>query len=503
MSIPWISVLLVSVYPILMLAGANIDEVIFFDILMPLILSLILSLIFYLILLRFTKDSYKSSLITLLSIIFFYFYGHIFYGYISGIHFGEITIGRHRFFFPLWVFVYLISVFFIVRSRKKLKAAFVFFNYLSLMLVISATVPIVYGMSSYLFNKSHNEMTNNNRTQVVNPKTLNSMPSIYYIILDGYASFKTYKDVYNFDNSDFKESLENQGFFVADQSLANHSYTYLSLSSSLNMTYMDWLGSEDDSLVKKNARELGDSISNNKVARMLKSKGYKYITFDSGYSTSSTSSIADLNVPCAPLSEFEKVLIKTTLLDPFFLYGGVRDTILCQFDMIPRVAKTNTSFVFSHIIAPHPPFVFDSNGKNVGMNSGLNPWSDRNAYVEQTKFVNKKILEMVSEIKKNSKVDPIIIIQSDHGPASLGTEQMLNPTHDLLKERMRILNAYYLPNAIKQRLYKEITPVNSFRIILSDLLKIDLPILEDKSWFTPIGQDKLFFDDVTNIVKYE
>jgi hypothetical protein len=196
-------------------------------------------------------------------------------------------------------------------------------------------------------------------------------------------------------------------------------------------------------------------------------------------------------------------LIKTTILDPFFLYGGVRSTILCQFETVGSVAKSGSNFIFSHIIAPHPPFVFDSHGGEVGMNSGLNPWSDKEAYVQQTKFVNVKVIEMIDAIKEQSKVDPIIIIQSDHGPASSGTEEMLNASDVLIKERMRILNAYLVPKKIRENLYKEITPVNTFRLILSKLLKLDLPLLSDRNFFTPIGQDKLVFDDVTGIAQYE
>ena len=68
---------------------------------------------------------------------------------------------------------------------------------------------------------------------------------------------------------------------------------------------------------------------------------------------------------------------------------------------------------------------------------------------------------------------------------------------------MRILNTYYLPKKIREKLYRDITPVNTFRIILSELLRIKLPILKDRSWFTPIGQEELVFDDVTDVAKYD
>ena len=98
---PWISVVLISIYPILMLIGVNVDEVILQDAIYPIIISIIFSLAIYWFLFKLTNNKYKASLITLSFILFFYYYGLVIYGHISGIHWGEITIGRHRFFFPL------------------------------------------------------------------------------------------------------------------------------------------------------------------------------------------------------------------------------------------------------------------------------------------------------------------------------------------------------------------------------------------------------------------
>ena len=80
---------------------------------------------------------------------------------------------------------------------------------------------------------------------------------------------------------------------------------------------------------------------------------------------------------------------------------------------------------------------------------------------------------------------------------------MLNPSNDLIKERMRILNAYYVPERIKRQLYKNISPVNTFRLILSEVIGQDLKLLKDMSFFTPIGQEKLIFNDVSEVAGYE
>lgn len=496
---------LFSLYPLLVLINANIDELIITDAILPLSISFFASVAAYLTLSQLTKSHNKSALFVIISIFFFFYYGHVFHGYFSGKHLGEITVGRHRFFFPLWCLLYLIFCIVLIRIRKSLDILLKFLSYLFLILVLSVLIPNIVSLESSRNNDFKIDQLENVKKNTIaeNSQFKDKRPDIYYIVLDGYAALETLKNFYQYDNSKFYNSLNERGFFIAEKSVANHSYTYLSLSSTLNMMYMDWLGESNDQKQVK-IKEIGDTIADNKVAKLLKQYGYKYVTFDSGYSTSSRSSISDFKVSCATLSEFDRTLIRTTILDPFFLYGGVRDMIECQFDSLKNEFSSDSKFIFSHIVAPHPPFVFNSTGGKVGMNSGLNPWADKDAYVEQLQFVNNKIIEVIDHIQaKNVGNELIMILQSDHGPASLGTEEMLNPSNDLIKERMRILNAYFVPAKIKNRLYNNITPVNSFRLILSEVIGLDLPLLEDRNFFTPIGQEKLIFKDVSEIAGYE
>ncbi len=49
---------------------------------------------------------------------------------------------------------------------------------------------------------------------------------------------------------------------------------------------------------------------------------------------------------------------------------------------------------------------------------------------------------------------------------------------------MRILNAYHLPGGGGGALYPEITPVNTFRVILNAYLGDSSPLLEDRSFYS-------------------
>ena len=57
--------------------------------------------------------------------------------------------------------------------------------------------------------------------------------------LDGYARADILAELYAFDNSDFLNFLQDQGFRIASESTSNYIQTHLSMSSALNMSYLD------------------------------------------------------------------------------------------------------------------------------------------------------------------------------------------------------------------------------------------------------------------------
>ena len=113
------------------------------------------------------------------------------------------------------------------------------------------------------------------------------------------------------------------------------------------------------------------------------------------------------------------------------------------------------------------------------------------------KFIQKQVLAMLDQLDKNPK-KKVVIIQGDHGPA-LQNGSDGNPSPAFLRERMRILNAYRLPDAYPGVVYDGITPVNSFRVILNHYFDAKLPLLADKCIYSP-NPTPLRFVDVTKEV---
>jgi hypothetical protein len=183
-----------------------------------------------------------------------------------------------------------------------------------------------------------------------------------------------------------------------------------------------------------------------------------------------------------------------------------RKIISYQFEMLPKVAENpGPKFVFAHIINPHPPFVYYEDGSPVNPDY---PYSLSYApglfgsnveyeasYIAQLIYDNGQILKMIDDILANASTPPIIILQGDHGPGVYANFDSLS--HVCLYERYSILNAYYFPDPQPASISMDISPVNSFRLILTNYLGLDYPPLPEKRFFST-GQDFYTFQDVTS-----
>ena len=250
-------------------------------------------------------------------------------------------------------------------------------------------------------------------------------------------------------------------------------------------------------------------IENNKVMNFLKSKGYKYIHFNSGWGPTNYNRYADINVAISNnrWSEFQTMLIKTTMINAFekkFFKNIGRRRIINTFDNLAEAYKfEGINFIFSHIISPHPPYLFDKYGKSVPeANFDMNEWGfeQKEYYLNQLIYINKKVEILIDEILANSEIPPVIILQSDHGPHNTFIEGRY-PTDDMFKEGMRIFNAYYLPLDDSNLFYNSITPVNSFKIIFNYYFDTNYELLNDISNYS-FEIEPYRFIDITDKVDY-
>jgi len=344
-------------------------------------------------------------------------------------------------------------------------------------------------------------------------------PDVYVVILDAYGRDDFLRETFEYDNSAFIAALRERGFYVAEQSAANYPQTQLSLSSTLNINYLNEWAQE---LAGTNHRApLTESIRHSEVRRALTGIGYRTVSIPNSTMISDMND-SDIYLPMdsLPLSQFDEVILSTTVLDifaqawdfgiPVAGYANHRRVIQYQLDALKTMPDLpGPKFVFVHILAPHPPFVFNERGDPVQPNAlftlgdgGGFPGAREEyetGYRKQVAYINRQLLEVVDAILGHSLVPPIIILQGDHGPGSRFDMLSLERV-SCLRERFSIFNAYYFPDQKYDSLHPTITPVNSFRVIFNAYFGADLPLLDDRSYYASYASPYRF-EDVTDRIE--
>jgi hypothetical protein len=310
-------------------------------------------------------------------------------------------------------------------------------------------------------------------------------PDIYYLILDGYAREDVFREFFEFDNSEFLAALRRRGFYVADDARSNYAQTRLSLSSSMNMDYLPEFTEGDR--YDTHHPQLRRLRKNGAAVGRLRRLGYWYRYVGSRHYPSNNAADEQL-FHGATNGDFVLSFIATTALD--LARDAVRlsdwftddvDFHEFQFAHIPsHRGDAGPSFTFAHICCPHHPYVYDRHGPlAVPVHREVAQPRD---YLEQLRYLNTKVLALVDDIDRASDGRAVILLQADHGSDFLGMPE--DPTPEQWKERMSIFSAYKVPPQVKEKLYPSITPVNSFRVVLSGLFGDRLPTLEDRSYYS-------------------
>lgn len=508
--------ILFALYPIISLYSENSSEMQFSDTYRAIVIVTMGSAVLFLLLQSVSKNSHRASAMVSLCIVLFFSYGHI-YSIIKGLTVGIFVIGRHRYLITLWLFFLIGGAWLLLRRVVWVNGATRILNIMSVILIALPAVLITSDNFLTIKAPQKEELVLNDQLLPQNYLSEDLLPDIYYIIVDAYARNDILSHQFGFDNREFHEFLNSRGFYIADQSTSNYLWTHLSLVSSLNMNYIpdiipNW---EQGSKI-----EAGDFIKDSLVRRNLESWGYSTVAFATGWQTTE---LFDADYILTPnktkleelydkgsFNQFEGMLLHTSMLKILVDYDAINNTpvanfvaqrllipfehqreiILAQFD---NLAKTpyipGPKFVFVHIISPHEPYLFGPNGEVVeqsgpftlAQTTGKEVDEKVNLYLDQLRFITTKLEETIDDLISISERPLIIILQSDHGPG-LNLEWE-NPDTMALKDKMSILNAYYVPQECRAELYETITPVNTFRIISNCIFGETYQLVEDVTYF--------------------
>lgn len=479
---------LFAIFPVLFLYSHNVNEVFLRWTVVPAAIVLISTFLLFVVLSYLCRNRDKAGLLVSLLMVYFFAYGH-FVGTFRGLAGGWNQ--AHLWLLPVWTVGFLVPGWFLLRTGMRLVNTTKILNVVAICLVGFSLINIVW----FEIRSS----TLRQDTDVVSAEELSGVskepracPNIYYIILDGYVGNDILKESLDYDNSSFLEQLAQRGFFVAAQSRSNYWKTLLSLPSSMNFEYLDGLAKRVG-IESGDKKPLREYLVNNRVFSFLKRYGYSTVAFTSGFRWSE---LRDADVYMSEgvwaLNDFSGELVYNTpiaaLIELFanrpFKHILHRRRVLYSFEHLTDTVKMELPiFVFAHIACPHHPFVFDQDGRPAGSMKSPADFSKR--YVQQLKYVNKRVIELVDELLANSVQRPVIVLQADHGIRwRLNKEKPQRNTPRIYKECFSILNAYYLPDCNYSQFYDSISPVNTFRVIFNHYFGTEFELLKDESYFS-------------------
>jgi hypothetical protein len=344
-------------------------------------------------------------------------------------------------------------------------------------------------------------------------------PDIYYLLFDRYTNSDVLKTNFNYDNSDFLNFLSSQGFINRQPAYSNYPFTTPSVSSTMAMNYLaplkNTFGNDGEWQTLFPYRSI---LNDPPIAQTLKQNGYSYNKLSSWWdftrlrvkADSSPTKSFRLNVLGMHfyLSDVQRDILHKSILSPWFKKGisfghwpaltydldrNPQENFNAQMSSLKTIAsrsnKSQPNFTFAHVLAPHPPYVFDQNGNwpsydNEANDNGVD---EKTKYTKELTYINKRIKDTVSYIRQQSP-NAIVFIQADEGPypkqfrGDITADHNYNPINlpiSDMKQKFGIMASYYMPGINPSEVKNINASVDTFRFILNHYLGYSLPMLPD------------------------
>ncbi|WP_164972668.1 sulfatase-like hydrolase/transferase [Lacibacter luteus] len=337
---------------------------------------------------------------------------------------------------------------------------------------------------------------------IKNPVTIpdSIKPDIYLLVFDAMPSTIAMKKEWSFDNSNLDSSLSKEGFYINSFSKSNYNLTVLSIASMLNMDYtppIDIYQDETKMYFKASASILDNSLTRFLLKQEYDIKQYQPVSFNNNdwdnkvfFSDMLCMNYFYQTLPGRMYRDLKWgfLRIKNKLIPSDIFAKVQKQNLQHQADLEKTIQlvkqscalkKNQPQFVYAHFQLPHDPFIYDSTGKlkppanTININESDQP----SAFLEQVKFADNIILQLVLHIIRNNKKNSIILVAGDHGYRNVhGTRSYMVFDN---------FSSYYFPDSNYLNLYSSISPVNSFRVVLNKYFNTGLPLLKDSSIFIP------------------
>lgn len=429
------------------------------------------------------KSWKKVAVFVLLVMCFHFFFGNILNSLKFIFH--DSFFAKYVFILPLSAVLFIVAIIYLRKTKREFKRLISYANILFLAFIVFDVFQLTIKMTGHTDNPATSRENISECSQC-------ETPDIYFIVADEYAGKKEVKDILHFDNSAFEDSLKQRGFFINDASKSNYNYTAHSIASILSMNYLKNIEGRNKS--KKDRNICHQLINRNEAIDVLKAQGY----------TIKNLSVFMFNNELPPA--YSPIILsgKNLLTSQTFLSRldyDIRFNLVSKYRIKPEMRRFGNmqlnslnylinqtqseatenayqpKFVYTHLMMPHYPYLFDRNGNRTAPEMVLEgSQQNQKAYVEYLQYSNKRFLGLIDFILKNSPKPPVIVFMGDHGFRHFTTSV---PAEYYFMN----LNAVYLPSKNYNKFYSGASGVNQLRILFNSIFDQHLALLEDSTVF--------------------
>ncbi len=217
--------ILVGFFPLIALWKNNLGQISPSAVTTNLLNTFLYVLIVFLLWLFIVRSPEKTALLSCATSIFVFSFGHLYNLIGKNVLFG-FSVEFIKLFFAC--FIFFAGVCLLIIKIKRTPDPFFLTLPLGLLIIMNA-VPIL--RSSIQLNKPEPPSVVANAAVQSGEQ---SMPDIYYIVLDAYARNDILNEVIGYDNSEFLNELKDRGFYLPECAFSNYDGTVLTLTSVLN-----------------------------------------------------------------------------------------------------------------------------------------------------------------------------------------------------------------------------------------------------------------------------
>jgi hypothetical protein len=449
--------------------------------------------IVFLIAFLITRSVTVTAFITFCILLFTLFFGawHDFFKSIM----PNAIFSRYLVVLPVTVLGIIGIAWYFIKKRRLIPAVS---TYLSLVVLILCGLDIINLVIHYRQYRKDNNLLYHNRpicNNYVSCKQSDTLkPDIYYIVFDEYTDNRTLQQLWQFDNSNITNWLLQKGFYIPDSSKANYSFTAYSISSILNMNYPAIKQGNIDEVPYQYLKAV-KSMSDNETFCALQKEHYQFhflgpfnnsfetLDVDREFNDFVEKKLYDHTFPARFKEDLgwhfkihaDNITESAKSVERSYVKKDHDNNIIISKIKATVNPATNRQpqFVYGHLMLTHKPHIYDPAGKVRTAADVMSKKSLFDTYINQVKQANTVIQELVTHILTHNKRNTLIIVMGDHGFRHLPAEQR--------SYYFPIFSAFYFPGKTPDPALRNISAVNTFRIVFNQYFCQNLPLLKDSS----------------------